>query len=41
MIDIAGEYKLPIISDEIYDQLTYEKPFVSTAALTDDVPVIA
>jgi alanine-synthesizing transaminase len=40
MIDIAGENNLPIISDEIYDQLTYEKPFVSTAALTDDVPVI-
>lgn len=40
MIDIAGEYNLPLISDEIYDQLTYEKKFVSTAALTDDVPVI-
>jgi tyrosine/nicotianamine family aminotransferase len=40
MINIAGEYNLPLISDEIYDQLTYEKKFVSTAALTDDVPVI-
>jgi alanine-synthesizing transaminase len=40
MIDIAGEHDLPIISDEIYDQLTYEKPFVSTAALTNDVPII-
>ena len=40
IIDIAGEYNLPIISDEIYDQLTYEKPFVSTAALTNDVPII-
>ncbi len=40
IIDIAGENNLPIISDEIYDQLTYEKPFVSTAALTNDVPII-
>lgn len=40
IIDVAGEYDLPIISDEIYDQLTYEKDFISTAALTDDVPVI-
>jgi len=28
IIDIAGEYNLPILSDEIYDQLTYEKPYV-------------
>ncbi len=40
MLDIAGEHNLPVISDEIYDQLTYEKPFVSTARLTKDVPVI-
>jgi len=25
MLDIAGEYKLLVVSDEIYDQLTYEK----------------
>ncbi len=31
MLDIAGEHNLPVLSDEIYDQLTYEKPFVSTA----------
>ncbi|MCW3995302.1 MAG: aminotransferase class I/II-fold pyridoxal phosphate-dependent enzyme [Candidatus Bathyarchaeota archaeon] len=40
MIDVAGEYNLPIVSDEIYDQLTYEKEFVSTACLSGDVPVI-
>ncbi len=40
IIAIAGENNLPIISDEIYDQLTYEKKFISTAALTNDVPVI-
>ena len=33
MLDIAGEYNLPVLSDEIYDQLTYEKEFVSAAHL--------
>ena len=40
MLDIAGENNLPVISDEIYDQLTFEKEFVSTANLSKDVPVI-
>lgn len=40
IINIAGEHNLPILSDEIYDQLTYEKPFVSTAFLSKDVPVV-
>jgi aspartate/methionine/tyrosine aminotransferase len=40
MLDIAGEHDLPVLSDEIYDQLTYEKPFVSTANLSKDVPVV-
>ncbi len=40
IIDIAGEFNLPIISDEIYDQILYEKPFNSPAALTNDVPII-
>jgi alanine-synthesizing transaminase len=40
MLDIAAEYNLPVISDEIYDQLTYEKEFVSAAHLCKDVPVI-
>ena len=40
MLDIAGEYDLPVLSDEIYDQLTYEKPFVSAAYLSKDVPVV-
>lgn len=40
MLDIAGEHNLPVLSDEIYDQLTYEKEFVSAAHLTKDVPVI-
>ncbi|MDR0460440.1 MAG: aminotransferase class I/II-fold pyridoxal phosphate-dependent enzyme [Nitrososphaerota archaeon] len=40
ILNIAGEHNLPVISDEIYDQLTYEKHFVSAANLTTDVPVI-
>ncbi len=40
MLDIAGEHGLLVISDEIYDQITYEKEFVSTAYLSKDVPVV-
>lgn len=40
IVDLAGEHELPILSDEIYDQITYEKSFVSTAYLAKDVPVI-
>ena len=40
IIDIAGEHDLPILSDEIYDQITYEKPYISPASLSKDVPII-
>lgn len=40
IIDIAGEYNIPIISDEIYDQITYEKPFSSPSVISKDVPII-
>jgi aspartate/methionine/tyrosine aminotransferase len=40
MLDVAGEHNLPVLSDEIYDQLTYEKTFVSAAHLSNDVPVV-
>lgn len=40
IVDLAGEFSLPIVSDEIYDQIVFEKKFVSTAHLTKDVPVI-
>ena len=40
IIDIAGEYKLPILSDEIYDQIIYERPFTCPATLSKDVPII-
>jgi tyrosine/nicotianamine family aminotransferase len=40
LIDLAGEYKLPLISDEVYDRLIYDQVPKSTAALAKDVPVI-
>jgi len=40
IINIAGEYNLPILSDEIYEQITYEKEYVSPASLSKDVPII-
>ncbi len=39
MVDLAGENDIPIISDEIYDQLAYDEP-ISTANVAKDVPVI-
>ena len=39
MTDLAGEYSIPVISDEIYDQIAYDEP-VSTAKVAEDVPVI-
>ena len=40
IIDIAGEYNLFILSDEIYDQIIYEKQFTCPATLSKDVPII-
>jgi alanine-synthesizing transaminase len=40
ILDLAGEHDIPVLSDEIYDQIIYEKKFVSTSHLTKDVPVI-
>ena len=40
IIDLAVEHDLLILSDEIYDQITYTKDFVSTANLAKDVPVV-
>ena len=39
MVDLAGEHDIPIISDEIYDQLAYGE-IVSTANVAKDVTVI-
>lgn len=40
ILDLGGEYDVPVLSDEIYDQIIYGKKFVSTAALASDVPVV-
>jgi len=40
IIDIAGEYNVPLVSDEIYDDLTFSEKQVATASLAKDVPVI-
>jgi aspartate/methionine/tyrosine aminotransferase len=40
MLDVAAEHKLLVLSDEIYDLITYEDKFVSTASLAKDVPVL-
>jgi aspartate/methionine/tyrosine aminotransferase len=39
LADLAGEHSIPLISDEIYDQIAYDE-IVSTASVTKDVPVI-
>ncbi|MCK4415732.1 MAG: aminotransferase class I/II-fold pyridoxal phosphate-dependent enzyme [Thermoplasmatales archaeon] len=40
IIDIAGEYQVPIISDEIYDDITFDGKQYATATLAKDVPII-
>jgi alanine-synthesizing transaminase len=40
IIDVAGEHKLMVISDEIYDDLTFDGRQYASASLTNDVPII-
>jgi len=40
MLDLAGEHKLLVISDEIYDQIRIPKISRSTAFLAKDIPVV-
>ena len=40
IIDIAAENEILVFSDEIYDQIVYDKKFTSTAHLSEDWPVI-
>jgi aspartate/methionine/tyrosine aminotransferase len=40
IVDLAGEHDLPILSDEIYDRITFGKRLTSTAHLAKDVPVV-
>ncbi len=41
VIAVAGEYDIPILADEIYDELVYEKKHTSMASLTKDVPIVS
>lgn len=40
IVDVAAEHDLPILSDEMYDQIVFGKKFVSTARIAKDVPVV-
>jgi alanine-synthesizing transaminase len=40
VINIAGEHKLLLISDEIYDRIVFKEGFVSAAYLAKDIPVV-
>ena len=37
--DIAAEFGIPIISDEIYDKITFGKQYFSSSRLSSDVPI--
>ena len=41
LLDIARRKNLVVLSDEIYDRLTYDKPHVATGSLATDVPIIS
>ncbi len=40
IVNLAGEHDLTVLSDEIYDQIVFDKKFVSTASLAKDIPVV-
>ena len=40
MLDIAAEHNLLVISDEIYDRITFTEDFASTAFLAKEIPVV-
>jgi len=40
IVDVAGEYKVPIISDEIYDDMVFDDRQYATSTIAKDVPVI-
>ncbi len=40
MLDIAAENDLLVLSDEIYDRLTWTEDFASTAYLAKDIPIV-
>ncbi len=40
IINLAGQYKLTLVSDEIYDLLTFDAPLVSMSSLAKEIPLI-
>lgn len=36
--DLAAEYDIPVISDEIYDKIVFDKKFFSMSRLPEDIP---
>jgi alanine-synthesizing transaminase len=40
IINIAGEAKLPIISDDVYDQMVFDGEMTNMRSLAKDVPVV-
>ena len=40
IVDLAGEYNLLLISDEIYDRIVYAGKLVSISRIAKDVPVV-
>jgi aspartate/methionine/tyrosine aminotransferase len=40
IINIAGEHKLPIISDDVYDQMVFDGPMTNMRDICKDVPVV-
>ena len=40
IINVAAEHELLVLSDEIYDRITYEKKFLSTSFIAKDYPVV-
>lgn len=40
ILEIARRHHIPVLADEVYERMTYSKPFVSCAELCQNVPVI-
>jgi tyrosine aminotransferase len=37
---VAKRHRLPLLSDEVYEKITFDKPFLSLAEFCDDAPVV-
>ena len=40
IVDLAGEFKIPVFSDEIYDDMVFDERQFATASIAKDVPVV-